>query len=236
MYLQSSDDVKETRIPMDLQVHREQATTHAGASVYLCRHEKCVGTAYFAQNLASLYSHVRIKHLGIVLACPYCQNKVYWNSCGWKDHMTSHHHNVPHYGLTLIDEAQEAHNMFSAQETKEQIDVPLDPPATLPPTAAESAEDTSSDSSASSSSEEEVPVQHIKEGAYTVRHPPTLEALKKHKSSFKQPGPHTVAVGDLSENPPATQHLAEAIVLADLPPQQEINPLADMLELEEFPP
>ena len=102
---QSSDDVKETGIPMDLQVHREQATTHAGASVYLCKHEKCATTAYFAQNLASLYSHVRRKHLGIVLACPYCPNKVYWNSHGWKDHMTSYHHNVPHYSHTLVDEA-----------------------------------------------------------------------------------------------------------------------------------
>ena len=162
MYPQYSNDVKETRIPMDLQVHREQATTHTGASVYLCRYEKCVGTAYFAQHLASLYSHVRIKHLEIVLACSYCQNKVYWNSCVWKDHMTSHHHNVPHYVHTCIDEAQEAHKMFSTQETKEQMDVPLDPPAILPPTAADSSKDTSSDSSISSSSEEEVPVYGLR--------------------------------------------------------------------------
>ena len=127
MYPQSSNDVKETGIPMDLQVHREQATTHTGASVYLCKHEKCADTAYFAQNPASLYSHMRRKHLGIVLACPYCPNKVYWNSCGWKDHMTSHHCNVPHYGHTLMDEAREAHKMFSNLETKEQMNVPFDP-------------------------------------------------------------------------------------------------------------
>ena len=244
MYPQSSNDVKETGIPMDLQVHREQATTHAGASVYLCKHEKCADTAYFAQNPASLYSHMRRKHLGIVLACPYCPNKVYWNSCGWKDHMTSHHRNVPHYGHTLMDEARETHKMFSNLETKEQMNVPFDPPATLPPTAAELSEDTALDSSTSSSSEEEVPVchlsftqkQHIKEGAYAVRHPPTMEALEKHKSAFKQLAPHIVAARDLSVNPPAAQCLAEAIVLANLPPHEEINPLADMPELEEFPP
>ena len=72
MYPQSSDRLKETGIPMDLQVQREQATTHNGASVYKGRYEKCAATAYFAQNPASLYSHVRRKHLGIVLACPYC--------------------------------------------------------------------------------------------------------------------------------------------------------------------
>ena len=93
MYRQSSNTVKETGISMDLQVHREQATTHAGTFVYLCRHEKCVGSTYFTQNPTSLYSHVRRKHLGIVLACPYCQDKVYLNSHGWKDCMTSHHHN-----------------------------------------------------------------------------------------------------------------------------------------------
>ena len=134
--------------------------------------------------------------------------------------------------------------MFSHQESKEQMDVPFYPHATPPRTTAELSEDTALDSSTSSSSEEEGPVhhlslaqkQHIKEGAYAVRHPPTMEALVKHKSAFKQPVPHIVAARDLSVNPPATQCPAEAIVLADLPPQEEINPLADMPELEEFPP
>ena len=211
MYPQSSDDVKEAGIPMDLQVHREQATTHAGASVYLCKYEKWVGTTYFVQNPASLYSHVRRKHFRIVLACPYCQNKVYWNSHGWKDHMPSQHQNVPHYGHTLVDEAWEAHKMFSTlkQEAEEQIDVPLDPPATHSPTKMDPSENSSSDYSTSSSSEEEVPVhhltptqqQHIREGAYTVQNPPTLEALEKHRSAFKQPAPHAVAARDLSVNP-----------------------------------
>ena len=75
MYLQSSK-VKETGIPMNLKVHREQATMHPGKSVYLCRHEKCVGSTYFAENPAFLYSHVRRRLLGIVLTCPYCQDKV----------------------------------------------------------------------------------------------------------------------------------------------------------------
>ena len=134
--------------------------------------------------------------------------------------------------------------MFFHPESKEQMDVPFDPHATPPCTAAELSEDTASDSSTSSSSEEEGPVrhlslaqkQHIKEGAYAVRHLLTTEALVKHKSAFKQPVPHIVAARDLSVNPPATQHLAEAIVLADLPPEEEIDPLADMPELEEFPP
>ena len=131
--------------------------------------------------------------------------------------------------------------MFSHPESKEQMDVPFDPHATPPYTTAELSEDTALDSS---TSEEEGAVchlslaqkQHIKEGAYAVRHPLTTEALVKHKSAFKQPVPHIVAARDLSVNPPATQCLAEAIVLADLPPQEEIDPLADMPELEEFLP
>ena len=197
MYPQSSDSVKETGISMDLQVHREQATTHAGTSVYLCRHEKCMGSTYFTQNPASLYSHVRGKHLGIVLACQYCQDKVYWNSYGWKDHKTSHHHNVPHYGHTLVDEAREAHQMFSTlkQEAEEQMDVPHNPPAKT-----EVSEDSSSDSSTGSSSEEEEPLcrltptqkQHIKEGAYAVRTLPTLEALEKYLQVPSSNQPPTV--------------------------------------------
>ena len=241
MYPKSSNTVKETGIPMDLQVHREHATTHACASIYLCRHEKCMGSAYFTQNPASLYSDMRRKHLQIVLACPYCQDKIYWNSHGWKDHMTSHHRNVPHYGHMLVDEAREAHQMFSTpkQEAEAQMDVPYNPPAKT-----EASEDSSSDSSTSSSSEEGEPIhhltsaqkQHIKEGAYAVRNPTTSEALEKHKSAFKQPTPHSVAARNLTVNPPATQLLAETIVLADLPPQKEVDPLADMPELEEFPP
>ena len=131
--------------------------------------------------------------------------------------------------------------MFSTlkQEVEEQMDIPHNPPAKT-----EASEDSSSDSSTGSSSEEEEPLrcltpaqkQHIKEGAYAVRTLPTLEALEKYESAFKQPAPQSVAAHNLAVNPPAAQLLAEAMVLADLPPQEEVNPLADMPELEEFPP
>ena len=179
--------------------------------------------------------------MGIVLACPYCQDKVYWNSHGWKDHITSYHRNMPHYGHRLVDEAREAHQMFFTlkQEAEEQMDISCNPPAKT-----EASEDSSSDPSTGSSSEEEEPILHltptqkqdIKEGAYVVRNSSTLEVLEKHKSAFKQPVLHSVAACNLAVDPPATQLLAEAIVLADHPPQEEVDPLANMLELEEFPP
>ena len=51
-----------------------------------------------------------------------------------------------------------------------------------------------------------------------------------------QPAPCSVVARNLTVNPPAAQLLAETIVLADLPPQEEIDPLADMPDLEEFLP
>ena len=114
MYPASKGTLNETGIPEDLQVSREQATTLAGGSIYLCRHTICQeGTPFSAQSPAAVYSHVRRKHIGLVLACPYCANKVFWNSQGWKSHMSSNHKNVPHYGSALADEAAKAHELLA---------------------------------------------------------------------------------------------------------------------------
>ena len=113
MYPANQDTVNEMGIPASLQVQREHATTHAGASVYFCRHEMCSQKPFHAQSLAGLYSHVRHKHLGICLACPYCREKLYWNFKGWKSHMSTHHSTAPHYGSTLIDEAAQACKLLS---------------------------------------------------------------------------------------------------------------------------
>ena len=121
MYPTSEDTLKETGVPTNLQVHREQSTTHTGASVYLCQHETCSATGYFAENPLLLYSHIRCKHLRICLACPYCSNKLYWNSRGWHSHMEAHHTSVPHYGHALADEACEAQKVLTQQETKPQV-------------------------------------------------------------------------------------------------------------------
>ena len=64
--------LSETGIPDHLLVQREQTTTVKGGSLYLCRHELCQDPPYYAQSTAGLYSHVRRKHLGMVVACPYC--------------------------------------------------------------------------------------------------------------------------------------------------------------------
>ena len=108
VYSASKDTVKETGIPLPLQVHQEQCTTGKGASLYICKHECCQSPLFFAQSPAGLYSHVHRKHLGMALSCPYCQRKLFWNSKGWLQHMDKQHTDVPHYGHQVVEEAQMA--------------------------------------------------------------------------------------------------------------------------------
>ena len=116
MYPANSDTLKETGIPPNLQVKWEQWTTGKGGSVYLCLHSQCQTPTFWAQSPTGLYSHVRCKHLSIVLACPYCPDKLYWNSKGWKTHMSHHHKGLPTYGSALKDEAKLAQGMLAAME------------------------------------------------------------------------------------------------------------------------
>ena len=94
MYPADQKSLNKMGIPANLLVKREHQTTHSGASVYLCKHDKCQEPPFHAQSPAGLYSHVRHKHLGIALACPYCPDKLFWNSKGWNTHMERHHQDV----------------------------------------------------------------------------------------------------------------------------------------------
>ena len=116
MYPANENTVNETGIPVNLQVKREQRTTGKGGLVYLCLHDKCQTPTFWAQSLAGLYSHVRHKHLGVVISCPYCPDKLYWNSKGWKSHMEQQHHHLPAYGSALQDEAAMAQEMLASMQ------------------------------------------------------------------------------------------------------------------------
>ena len=116
MYPADEDTVNETGIPVHLQVKREQRTTGKGGSVYLCLHAKCQTPTFWAQSPAALYSHVRRKHLGVVISCPYCPDKLYWNSKGWKSHMKHQHRHLPSYGSALQDEAAVAQEMLASMQ------------------------------------------------------------------------------------------------------------------------
>ena len=116
MYPADENTVNETGIPMHLQVKREQRTTGKGSSVYLCLHEKCQTPTFWAQSPAALYSHVRRKHLGVVISCPYCPDRLYWNSKGWKSHMQHQHRHLPTYGSALQDEAAVAQEMLASMQ------------------------------------------------------------------------------------------------------------------------
>ena len=116
MYPASEGTLKETGIPASLQVKCEQRTTGKGGSVYLCLHDKCQMPTFWAQSPAGLYLHMCRKHLGVVIACPYCLDKLYWNSKGWKSHMGHQHRHLPAYGSALQDEAAVAQEMLASMK------------------------------------------------------------------------------------------------------------------------
>ena len=114
VYPRDKDFLKETGIPEQYLVKWEHQTTYKGASVYLCPHPKCQTLTYRAQSPSAMYSHLHHKHLGLALACPYCKEKVFWNSKGWKAHMDNKHKGLPAYSTDLQDEAEYAQALLSS--------------------------------------------------------------------------------------------------------------------------
>ena len=223
MYPTSAGSLKETGIPPEFQVKREHQTTYAGGSVYLCPHPKCQTPPFFAQSPSGIYSHIRRKHLGLALACPYCADKVYWNSKGWNSHMSMKHRNAPHFGTALADEASLAQEMLRTTERRSALSASASkkrrvrkkpaqhpqkgtPPESSSPTSSsdESTVDSSPDSSSGDSSDTE-----------------TAGASKSSKRQAKSKSPGSTLTGF----PP------------DVKQEQELDPgLEDMPDLEEEPP
>ena len=253
MYPLNEDHLKETGIPEELLVRREQRTTVAGASVYVCVHPKCQRPPFYSQSLAGLYSHVRRKHLGIALACPYCANKTYWNSRGWSSHMEQKHQGLPAYGHALADEATKTLEMLQrAHQPKTE-----DPVASLSsagPAPKADTEDSSSDSASSTdedlATEEAVslsvtePQELTREqaeaiigGASAIRRDPPLESLQKFPFTALAPRPEVLAIRD---RPPTTSQelapAAAAFVASGLPSEPGMPPLEDVPSLDDMPP
>ena len=303
IYPRDSKTLSETGIPEHLFVQRQQITTGKGGSLYLCRHELCQDPAYYAQSPAGLYSHVRRKHLGMVVACPYCPKKLYWNTKGWNTHMEKYHKDVPHYSTQLADESAIATALLSkVKEDPESLQVearkqekrlrkglhPIKKESSMvekgsvpvtPPKPEESSSDSddadyqplsstansSSDSPSDSSSRsddadksESQPrqkitktskpeperesltldqLQAIHEGATALHGQPTLEALMRHPSAWKQPVPTHTAMRDKPPSATPAAQLASAMIMADVPPESGASVhLLDMPKLEETPP
>ena len=180
MYPAKENTVNETGIPVNLQVKCEQRTTGKGGSVYLCLHDKCQTPTFWAQSPAGLYSHVWRKHLGVVISCPYCPDKLYWNSKGWKLHMEHQHHHLPAYGSALQDEAAVAQEMLASMQKqastksparkRRRASVKLEPVEESSSVTSDSSPD--STTSSDSSPNDEAPPQHEpKKGS---RHPKSL--------------------------------------------------------------
>ena len=207
MYPADENSIEETGIPTTLLVKGEHQTTHAGASVYLCPDEKCQTPPFYAQGLAAVYSHIRRKHLSLALACPYCANKVFWNSCGWKSHMDSKHSKVPHCGISLHEEVAMAQEILSATQQAISIDAPPSIQAHHYKSWKSSSEDSSQDcsdgSDTSTSRDESAPPTQTKSltsqqgeaivvGATALVTHPSEKALIHHPTGMLAPCPKVV--------------------------------------------
>ena len=259
MYPTSAGSLKETGIPPEFQVKREHQTTHAGGSVYLCPHPKCQTPPFFAQSPAGIYSHIRRKHLGIVLACPYCTDKVYWNSKGWNSHMSTKHRNAPHFGTALADEAALTQEMLKTTERhaapsagapkkhrirKKPTRRPQKETSTESSSPDSSSADSSSDSSSATSDSSDTEAagapKPSKRQAKSKPLGPAFSSAEPKTPS--QPKSQIMACREAPTAPcPGAAEITTALVMADAPPdvkpEPELDPgLEDMPALEEKPP
>ena len=247
MYPADKKSLQTTGIPLELQVKREHQTTTAGGSVYLCRHEKCQVPPFYAQSPAGIYSHIRRKHVGVALACPYCENQLYWNTKGWKGHMDKKHRNAPHYGTTLANEAAMAQEMLRVTEHK-MAETPVSPKkrrvrrkapkkevsssSSIEGTSGSSS-DSSSDSgdSPSSDSSQDQSAKKKKCGKTSRQPLSTDPSTPQGQSVARREAPLPVR--------PGAAEVAASIVLADIKQEEPPDPtegLEDMPELEATPP
>ena len=111
-----ADTLHTTGIPVELHMSRSEHQTHKGASLYMCRHKDCSENPYLG-DLPTCRSHIRRTHLGVCLLCPFCPNKRFYNSGGWRDHMSKKHPSAPWYGAVTAKESVQAQALLEALST-----------------------------------------------------------------------------------------------------------------------
>ena len=109
----SADSLHTTGIPASLHMSCSDRQTSKGASLYMCCHKDCSDNPYLG-DLPTCGSHICSIHLGVCLMCPYCPNKCFYNSGGWRDHMNKKHPSVPWYGAPTTEESVQAQAMLDA--------------------------------------------------------------------------------------------------------------------------
>ena len=112
----SADTLHTTGIPASLHMSWSDRQTNKGASLYMCHHKDCSENPYLG-DLPTCGSHMRGIHLGVCLMCPYCPNKHFYNSGGWRDHMNKKHPSVPWYGASTAEESIQAQAMLDVLST-----------------------------------------------------------------------------------------------------------------------
>ena len=112
----SADSLHTTGIPASLHMSHSDRQTNKGASLYMCRHKDCSDNPYLG-DLPTCRSHIHRIHLGVCLMCPYCPNKRFYNSGGWRDHMSKKHPSVPWYGAPNTEESMQAQAILDALST-----------------------------------------------------------------------------------------------------------------------
>ena len=76
-----------------LEVHISKRIMTGSQGIYKCRFNNANCPVNFQQSsLDRVCTHIRQKHLGVCLACKFCENREgFWSAVGWKEHMESKH-------------------------------------------------------------------------------------------------------------------------------------------------
>ena len=122
VYPENEKSLHFTGIPLHLVSQRETKTSgSSGASLYHCPHPECDPVFIAKGGYATLYCHIRRHHLSMALVCPYCPNKLYYASSGWKTHMEKFHVGAPWYCQQVKPpEEQEAASLMKQLEKDPQ--------------------------------------------------------------------------------------------------------------------
>ena len=105
-----------------------------GTSIYSCPHPECTDPPYTG-DIAGCGSHIRRVHLGRCVSCPYCPDRKYYNTDGWRRHMKDKHNKVPWYSGELQQPVEPAPSSSSSADPQVSISIVKDedaPVDTLP--------------------------------------------------------------------------------------------------------
>ena len=224
VYPQDEDSINEMGSHQSCWLNGNSADQFQGIHVHVCSWKMPIAP-FFSQSPAGIYSHVCRKHIGVVLACPYCQSKIVKEMASSKESAPQHEE----------VEEEATHTEDSSSDSG-------------------SSSGSSSHSSDSSKAGQKLVIKQerrqlteaqaaaIMTGATALWRDPPLESLIKYPFSMFAPKSDVIAIWDHPRQSPAdTQAMAStaaSFVASDIvtPEEDPIPGLEDMPPLEEVPP